>query len=68
MTPRPTLHLRFIRRTVRTSIEGQQVAVAKTIKVLQQFWEHPDGDESVGDLFTTAVGSWRDVQTYGAKS
>ena len=60
MTPTPTLYLRFIGRDEiieRTATS----AVAKKVRVLQQFWAHPDGKDNVGDMFASRNGFWRDV-------
>jgi hypothetical protein len=60
MTPIPTFHLRFIERQQIVE-QTPTYSAAKTIKVLQQFWEHMDGQEAVGDMFVTKLGTWRDV-------
>jgi hypothetical protein len=33
----------------------------RTVSILQQFWEHPDGNEVCGDMFKPANGTWRDI-------
>lgn len=60
MTPIPTLHLRFIERQVVVE-QYETFSTAKTVKVLQQFWEHVDGQEAMGDMFVTKVGTWKDI-------
>lgn len=60
MTPIPTLHLRFVERDVIVS-RDQHSATAQTQRVLQQFWQHPNGKEVVGNMFTSVLGEWRDV-------
>jgi hypothetical protein len=60
MTPIPTLHLRFIERQVIVE-QHETFSTAKTVKVLQQFWEHVDGQEVMGDMFVTKVGTWKDI-------
>lgn len=62
MTPIPTLHLRFVERMVTDYKNCTHEHIAsKTIRILQQFWEHPDGDECMGDMFITKNGTWRDI-------
>jgi hypothetical protein len=41
-------------------IEGM---VTKTVpvQIVQQFWEHPNGKEAAGDMFTLIMGSWIDL-------
>jgi|LakMenEpi03Aug12_release.lakeMendotaPanAssembly.Ray.scaffolds.fasta_scaffold4901792_1 hypothetical protein len=60
MTPIPTLYLRFIERQQIVD-QTPMYSTAKTIKVLQQFWEHADGQEAAGDMFVTKLGTWKDV-------
>lgn len=59
----PTMHLRFVERQVIVVPEKStpEYSVHKTVSILQQFWAHPDGKESCGDMFQTTLGSWRDV-------
>lgn len=33
----------------------------KTIRVVQQFWEHANGREAAGDMFACIMGSWIDL-------
>ncbi len=60
MTPTPTMHLRFVEREqiVETT---PKYSVAHAVRVLQQFWEHPDGKDAAGDVFRMKMGTWRDV-------
>ena len=63
MTPRPTLYLRFVERQVVDHENCSHEHIAhKTINILQQFWEHPDGEHVCGDMFKTVRGTWRDIQ------
>jgi len=63
MTPTPTMHLRFITRD--EIIEQTATsATARKVRILQQFWAHPDGKEVAGekgDMFRSVNGTWRDV-------
>ena len=58
----PTLHLRFIERQ---EIVERQVThnTTRTVRMLQQFWEHTNGKDVCGDTFVQLYGSWRDVPT-----
>ncbi len=60
MIPTPTFYLRFIERD---EVVGREVGcvVTKKVRVLQQFWAHPDGKECAGDIFRAENGTWRDV-------
>ena len=63
MTPTPTMLLRFVLRDEIIHNDGATVT-AKTTRVLQQFWAHPDGEEILrnkSDLFRSVNGTWRDV-------
>lgn len=64
MTPIPTLHLRFVEKNVIVS-QDQFSTIAKTQRVLQQFWQSPHGKEVAGDMFDTVLGEWRDVPCVG---
>jgi hypothetical protein len=64
MTPIPTLHLRFVERDFVIGHSGD-AAIARTVKVLQQFWQSPNGKEVAGDMFNTILGEWRDVPNHG---
>jgi len=63
MSPTPTLHLRFITRDEiieRTATSS----TAKKVRVLQQFWAHPDGKDwaiNKDDPVFSVNGTWRDV-------
>lgn len=62
MTPIPTLHLRFVKRQEFDSENSTNEYVAhRTVRILQQFWEHADGEECAGDMFNTKNGTWWDV-------
>ena len=62
MTLIPTLHLRFVERQELDSANSTHEYTAhRTVCILQQFWEHPDGEEVCGDIFRTACGTWRDI-------
>ena len=53
----PTMYLRFVERGEVIN-PGESPSIARTIRVLQQFWENdPDGRDTVGYL----RGEWRDV-------
>ena len=65
---KPTMYLRIHERMVTQKVDtlpGDDVQgfVTKTVPVyiLQQFWEHPNGKESAGDMFTLIMGSWREL-------
>lgn len=60
MIPTPTLHLRFVERLHADYGTGQTV-MAKPVRILQQFWRHPDGKDNMGDMFASENGTWRDV-------
>jgi hypothetical protein len=60
MTPIPTLHLRFVERQ-EIAEQHATFAITRTVSILQQFWEHPDGKEVCGDMFKPANGTWRDI-------
>jgi hypothetical protein len=60
MTPIPTLHLRFVERQEIVERHATH-CIARTVNILQQFWEHPDGKEVCGDMFKPANGTWRDI-------
>jgi hypothetical protein len=60
MTPTPTLHLRFVEREEIAEWHPTHT-VSRTVNILQQFWEHPDGKEVCGDIFRPAHGEWRDI-------
>ena len=60
MIPTLTMHLRFITRD--EIIEQTATsATAKKVRVLQQFWAHPDGKDAAVDMFRLQMGTWRDV-------
>ena len=58
----PTMNLRFIERMeIVYSAPRDELSTARKVRVLQQFWEHPDGKEAAGDMFRVVMGTWRDV-------
>ncbi len=63
MTPVPTnvLYLRFVERAEIIDEQHPTHAVTRTVRILQQFWEHPNGKDAVGDMFKMKMGTWRDV-------
>jgi hypothetical protein len=63
MNPTPTLHLRFVLRDEILQQEHNCVLATK-VRVLQQFWAHPDGKDvgDTSDMFHTQMGTWHDVQ------
>jgi hypothetical protein len=60
MTPILTPHLRFVEREQILARHATH-SVAHTVRILQQFWEHPDGKDAAGDVFKMKMGTWRDV-------
>jgi hypothetical protein len=63
MIPTLTMHLRFI---TRDEIIEQTATSAtdRKVRVLQQFWAHPDGKDWVRDKddpFLSVNGTWCDV-------
>ncbi len=59
MTPSPTMHLRFVER--KQIVDRNSTYSVSAVRVLQQFWEHPDGKDGVGGMFKMKMGTWRDV-------
>jgi hypothetical protein len=49
----PTNNLRFVERDEIVDEQHPTHAVTRTVRILQQFWEHPNGKD--------AAGEWRDV-------
>jgi len=65
---KPTMYLRIHERMVTQKVDTLpsddiQCFVTKTVpvRIVQQFWEHPDGKEAAGDMFNLTMGSWRDL-------
>lgn len=59
---RPTMYLRvLVREQNDPENSTHEYAAIKEVEVIQQFWQHESGQESAGDIFTTIIGSWRDV-------
>ena len=56
----PTMYLRFIERMEIIEQNGES-SMGRKIKILQQFWETPNGSEVAGDMFVQLYGTWRDV-------
>lgn len=62
MNPTPTLHLRFVERQVIDYENRSHEHIShKTVNILQQFWEHPDGNDVCGNMFKMTRGEWRDI-------
>jgi hypothetical protein len=61
MRTEPTLYLRFTERDEIVMHPNATCTVTRPVRVLQQFWAHPDGKEAAGDMFRTVRGEWRDV-------
>jgi len=60
MIPGQTLYLRFVERE--EIVEQHPThTVTRTVRILQQFWEHPNGKDAAGDMFKMKMGTWRDV-------
>lgn len=58
----PTNHLRFVERQKIVSHDPiNQTTISSKTKVLQQFFEHPNGKHEVGTTFEQKVGSWIDI-------
>jgi hypothetical protein len=57
----PTNNLRFVERKERIDEQHPTHAVTRTVRILQQFWEHPNGKDAAGDMFKMKMGTWRDV-------
>lgn len=56
----PTMHLRFVERVEIVEQSGE-ASMGRKVKVLQQFWETPNGKDAVGDMFVQLYGVWRDI-------
>jgi hypothetical protein len=59
--PGQTLYLRFVEREEIFSAEYSTHTMTRTVRILQQFWEHPNGKDAAGDMFKMKMGTWRDV-------
>ena len=58
----PTMHLRFVERTeIDSENSTHEYNATKNVKVLQQFWETPNGSDVIGDMFIQIYGVWRDI-------
>jgi hypothetical protein len=67
---KPTMYLRVQERMVIQKVntlplpdDHMEGMVTQTVpvRIIQQFWEHYDGKESAGDMFTLLTGSWVDL-------
>ena len=58
----PTLCLRWISREVIRRDPFGRISTERQ-SFLQQFYEHENGPDSIGDMFKTTTGSWCDVPT-----
>lgn len=56
----PTMHLRFIER-VEVIEQNGDASIGRKVKVLQQFWETPNGSDVLGDTFIRIYGIWKDI-------
>ena len=56
----PTMHLRFVERTEIVE-QTSEASIGRKVKVLQQFWETPNGSDVIGDMFIQIYGVWRDI-------
>ena len=54
------MHLRFIER-VEVIEQNGDASIGRKVKVLQQFWETPNGSDVIGDMFIQIYGVWRDI-------
>lgn len=58
----PTAHLRFVERTeIIDNNPETGVSTGRTVKVLQQFFETPQGKDVTGDMFVQIYGKWVDI-------
>ncbi len=58
----PTAHLRFVERQELDRENSTHEYIAhRTIRVLQQFYETPNGKDVMGDMFVQTYGKWVDV-------
>lgn len=59
---KPTAYLRFVwRKEIVEHDKANNATIARPVRVLQQFWEAPSGEQAVGDGFNVICGTWRDV-------
>ena len=56
----PTMHLRFVERLEIVEQSGE-ASMGRKVKVLQQFWETPNGSDVIGDMFIQIYGVWKDI-------
>ena len=58
----PTMYLRFVEQDIAEPHPTQaDVSVIKRSRVLQQFWETPNGSDVLGDTFIRIYGIWKDI-------
>jgi hypothetical protein len=57
----PTNKLRFVERDEIIGERHPMLRTSRTVRILQQFWEHPNGKDAAGDMFKMKMGTWRDV-------
>jgi hypothetical protein len=58
----PTAHLRFVERIeIINNNPETGVSTGRTVKVLQQFFETPQGKDVMGDMFVQIYGKWIDI-------
>jgi hypothetical protein len=57
----PTNKLRFVERDEIVVQHPAPPIFTRTVRILQQFWEHPNGKDAAGDMFKMKMGTWRDV-------
>ena len=66
---KPTMYLRVLERQEFTPYAppiapGQSMPPIqdRTVRVVQQFWEHPNGTDAAGDMFfQLTIGTWIDL-------
>jgi hypothetical protein len=56
-----TNKLRFVERDEIIGERHPMLRTSRTVRILQQFWEHPNGKDAAGDMFKMKMGTWRDV-------
>lgn len=56
----PTMHLRFVER-IEIVEQNADSSIGRKVRVLQQFWETPNGSDVLGDSFIQIYGVWKDV-------
>ena len=56
----PTMHLRFVER-IEIVEQNADSSIGRKVRVLQQFWETPNGSDVLGDTFIRIYGIWKDI-------